>query len=42
MNGTHIKICEQDEKGQGEIRIKGRHVMMGYLNNEEATKECID
>lgn len=40
--GSHIKITDQDEKGQGEIRIKGRHVMMGYLKNDEATKDCID
>ena len=42
MSGAHIKIADQDEKGQGEIRILGRHVMMGYLKNEQATKECID
>ena len=42
LNGAHIKIADQDEKGQGEIRVAGRHVMMGYLKNEQATKECID
>ena len=42
INGGHIKIADQDEKGDGEIRIFGRHVMMGYLKNEQATKETMD
>lgn len=42
MNGGHIKIADQDEKGDGEIRIFGRHVMMGYLKNEQATIDTID
>lgn len=42
MGGSHIKIADQDEQGKGEIRILGRHVMMGYYKNEQATKECID
>lgn len=42
LTGTHVKIADQDENGVGEIIIYGRHVMMGYLKNEEATKECID
>jgi len=42
MQGAHIKIADQDEKGVGEITIFGRHVMMGYLKNEKATQECID
>jgi long-chain-fatty-acid--CoA ligase ACSBG len=42
MSGGHIKIADQDEKGDGEIRIFGRHVMMGYLKNEQATMETID
>jgi long-chain-fatty-acid--CoA ligase ACSBG len=41
MAGSHIKIADQDEKGVGEITIFGRHVMMGYLKNEKATRECI-
>lgn len=42
MSGSIIKISDQDEKEIGEIRIFGRHVMMGYLDNEQATLECID
>ncbi|NKB32405.1 MAG: AMP-binding protein [Pseudomonadales bacterium] len=26
----------------GEVLIKGQHVMVGYLNNDEATKGCVD
>ena len=42
LAGTHIKIADPNEKGEGEIRIKGRNVMLGYFKNEEATKECMD
>jgi long-chain-fatty-acid--CoA ligase ACSBG len=42
MSGAHIKISDPDEKGQGEILVKGRHIMMGYYDNEEATRETID
>ena len=27
---------------KGEVCIRGPHIMVGYLNNEEATKNCID
>jgi long-chain-fatty-acid--CoA ligase ACSBG len=40
--GMEIKISNPDEKGQGEICFRGRHVMMGYLKNEAATRETID
>ena len=37
MAGGHIKIIDPDDEGKGEIAIKGRHVMMGYFKNDEAT-----
>jgi long-chain-fatty-acid--CoA ligase ACSBG len=42
LSGSHIKIADQDEKGDGEIRVFGRHIMMGYLKNDEATIDTID
>ena len=42
MAGSKIKIANPDEEMKGEICIKGRVVMMGYLKNEEATRDCID
>ena len=35
--GAELGINER-----GEVLIKGKHVMAGYLNNDEATKHCID
>ena len=32
-----IKINEPNEKGEGEIWIKGKTVMLGYYEDEEAT-----
>lgn len=40
--GTHIRIFNPDEKGQGEICFKGRNMFVGYLKNEKATRETID
>ncbi len=36
------KIFEPDENGIGELIVKSPTVMIGYMNNEEATKEAID
>lgn len=42
MPGIKTKIINTDEKGHGEICVKGRHIFMGYLNDEEKTLEAID
>ena len=35
--GTDIKVVDPNEKGEGELIIKGPTVMMGYYEDEEAT-----
>lgn len=40
--GTDLKIHNPDEHGEGEILMRGRNTMMGYLKNEKATMETID
>lgn len=42
LPGTQLKIHDVNEKGVGEICVKGRNVFMGYLNNEEATMDAFD
>ena len=37
--GTNTIILNPDERGAGEIAIKGSMVMQGYYNNTEATQE---
>lgn len=37
-----IKIVNKDENGIGEIYAKGSNIMLGYYQNEEATKEVFD
>ncbi len=41
MPGIDIEIANKNEDGIGEIRAKGPNIMLGYLNNEKATKEII-
>ena len=40
--GGKVKIIDPDENGEGEIAYKGPNVMLGYYNDEEATKAVID
>jgi len=43
--GTELKLDfveGRDKPGEGEVCFRGRHVMMGYLNNMEKTTESID
>lgn len=42
FEGAEMMIDNPDEDGNGEVCFRGRHIMMGYLNNEEKTKESID
>lgn len=40
--GAEIGIDNPGPNGDGEICMRGRHVFMGYLNDDKKTKETID
>ena len=40
--GAEMKIDNPGPNGDGEICMRGRHVFMGYLNDERKTKETVD
>merc|ERR1711916_95383 len=40
--GFELKIDSPDKDGNGEICFRGRHIMMGYMHNANATAETID
>lgn len=37
-----VKIADPNEAGEGEICVKGSNVMLGYFEDEEATKNAFD
>jgi len=42
LPGVLTKLKNLDENGHGELYVKGRHVMMGYVGDEDKTFETID
>jgi long-chain acyl-CoA synthetase len=42
MKGIEVAIDNPDENGMGEIITRGANVMMGYYQDDNATKEAID
>lgn len=42
VKGVEVAIDNPDENGMGEIITKGPNIMMGYYEDDKATKEAID
>ena len=42
LSGTEIKLINVDSDGNGEICMRGRNRMMGYLNRKDKTIEDVD
>jgi len=41
LPGVQVRIAQPDERGIGEILVKGSNVMLGYFNDEAATSQVI-
>ena len=41
MRHVTVEIINKDKDGIGEVRVKGPNIMMGYYENEEATKNVL-
>ncbi|XP_038109075.1 very long-chain-fatty-acid--CoA ligase bubblegum [Culex quinquefasciatus] len=42
LGGCETKIDKPDERGHGEICMRGRHILMGYVGEEAKTKDAVD
>uniref|UniRef100_A0A2M3YZ29 long-chain-fatty-acid--CoA ligase n=1 Tax=Anopheles braziliensis TaxID=58242 RepID=A0A2M3YZ29_9DIPT len=42
LGGCETKIDKPDERGHGEICMRGRHILMGYIGEEAKTRDAID
>ncbi|EDS35049.1 AMP dependent ligase [Culex quinquefasciatus] len=42
LGGCETKIDKPDERGHGEICMRGRHILMGYVGEEVKTKDAVD
>lgn len=42
LSGTETIIKNPDERGHGEICMRGRHIFMGYVDELQKTKDALD